>query len=196
MLEGFSLDYIITTYAGMSPTTHLYARPVGDPQYNSVTEYMEYWGITDFAQAEEEIAILGGNYLDYVVGDDTPEAFYQYAMLWLEGANFYTTNMCFTCDPMYLCDRFDVERTNGSMTFYTEETLDDLESLDTAPTVIMGPDVVQVRIVTYSSCGIDEQLIWITREFPYRILERTINTIYYFHEGDFLIPPVTSTPHN
>jgi len=194
MVEGYSLDYILITGGTNDQGMHLYARPVGDPQYSGIDDYMEYWGITDMVQAGEEIANLGGNYLDYVVGDDTPEAFYQYILLWLEGANFYSTSMCFTCDPMFLCDRYDVERTNGSYTFLTEEALDFLESLDTAPTVIVGPDVVQVRIVTYSTCAIEENLFWVSRDFPYRVLERYINTIYYFSQNDFRDHPVTRTP--
>jgi hypothetical protein len=195
MLEGYSLDYIFNGDGYMAGYVRLYARPIGDPQLSNIGDYMEYTGITDIAQAEEEINQLSGNYLDYVVGDDTPEAFFQYVLLMLQGSRFYYTGSCWTGHPSYLCDRYDVASLTRYMLIFTQETYDEIEALDTAPSVIMGPDVVQVRIVAYSSYGITESIYWLSRSFPYHVLDYRETQLINFNDNDFLDHPVTPTPH-
>ncbi len=195
MLEGYSLDYIFNGDGYMAGTLRLYARPIGDPQLTNIGEYMEYNGITDVEQAEEEIAQLGGYYMDYVVGDDTPEAFFQYVLLMLEGSRFYYTGSCFTGHPYYLCDRYDIALLTDYMLLYTQDTYDEIEALDTAPSVIMGPDVVQVRLVAYSFYGITEYIYWLSRSFPYHVLDSRETQLIQFSSHNSLDHSITVTPH-
>jgi len=195
MLDGYSLDYIFNGDDYMAGTLRLYARPIGDPQFSNIGDYMEYTGITNVEQAEKEIAQLGGYYMDYVVGDDTPEAFFQYVLLMLEGSRFYYTGHCFTGHPSYLCDRYDIATLTNYLLIFTQETYDEIEALDTAPSVIMGPDVVQVRLVAFSTYGITEYIYWLNRSFPYHVLDYRETQLIEFNDHDFLDHPITPTPH-
>lgn len=187
MVEGYSLDFVFDGLYCEHGHAELYARPVGGHQYNNIEDLMELTGETDVTAALEALGHLGDNYNEYIVGDDTPEAFFQLALLMLKGDNFLLAGTEGAGSDLVLCERYDLDRVLDYYHPFPEELFSALQELDTTPTVIMGDDVVEVRIVLFSVyTGVYEHRYWFSRSYPYLILDQRISTLMYFSRYEYM----------
>jgi hypothetical protein len=151
---------------------------------------MEYTGITDLGDAYVSMNHIGDDYMDYVVGDDTPDAFFQLALLRLFGQPLYSSIPEPPLTQMLLCDRYDYDRIRDRYWIFPEEIIEYIDSLDTTPTVLMGEYVVEVRLVTVSYYMVEATVIernfWFSRAYPNRLLGE--NTTWLFDENIFPNP--------
>lgn len=188
MLEGYSLDFYFNGIGRLGGSGSLYARPIGGYDFTNFGDYMEYTGITDLGDAYVSMNHIGDDYMDYIVGDDTPDAFFQLALLRLFGQPLYSSIPEPPFTQMLLCDRYDNDRVHDRYRIFPEETIEYIDSLDTAPTVLMGEYVVEVRLVTVSyymvEATVTESIFWFSRAYPYKLLDVNIIVLY----DDFITP--------
>ncbi len=144
MQPGYVLDYVYH-YDGMGGSPLLYVRPSDQPSYTT----------------EEDLAASGDNtnYLDYVQADDTPESYFQFVLLATMGNQFYLYWHANYNDSQIVCNKVDVTdivaTLNGDFG-YRISLLSRLRAAlltNLAPSVNIGEQTVEVRLVTFTRWG-------------------------------------------
>ena len=144
MQSGYVLDYVYH-YDGMGGYPVLYVRPADQPPY--ATE-------ADLAAAGEKT-----NFLDYIQTDDTPESYFQFALLALMGNQFYLDWHANYNDTQPVCDKTDVHdiiaSLNGDFGYRISIASRVRAALlrDMDPSVVIGEQTVEVRLVTFTKWG-------------------------------------------
>jgi len=145
MKPGYVLDYVYH-YDGMGGYPILYVRPDRQDPYASEA---------DLAAAGEN-----PNYLDYIQADDTPESYFQFAVLAMTGEQFYLFWHAGYSDRRIVCNKADVTDIVASvggedfglpmpLTSRVRAAL--LTGVE--PSVSVGEQTVEVRLVTFTDWG-------------------------------------------
>lgn len=161
MEPGYVLDYVYT-YDWMGGYPTLLARQENVPPYLSWTD----------VQSE------ANNYLDHVVVDGTPEGFVELALLDMLGQQFYLWWHANYNDWIVVCNSADVrsivDGLSGDGFGLPMPVADRARALllrNLEPTVEIGTQTVEVRIVAFTSWGgFFEILFEVQKEFPHTIL--------------------------
>ena len=158
---GYRLDYVYH-YDGMGGYPVLYAYPAGQPPFTTESDLVAGGGAKD--------------YLDYVQVDDTPEGYFQFALLSLTGNQFYLDWHANYNDGQVVCDRAGVADIIASLdgsfgqrmpaaAQVRAKLLSNLES-----SILLGHQTVEVRLVTFTKWGgFFQKTYTISRSAPYTI---------------------------
>ncbi len=158
---GYALDYIYH-YDGMGGYPVLYVRPADQPPYAT----------------EADLAAGGDsrNYLDYVQTDDTPESYFQFVVLAMMGNQFYLYWHANYNDSQIVCDKAAVNSIvsslNGDFGYRISLASWLRASLlkDVGPSVVLGEQTVEVRLVTFTLWGgFYKEAYTLSRSMPHTI---------------------------
>jgi hypothetical protein len=161
MQPGYLLDYVYH-YDGMGGYPVLYTYPTGQPPY-----------IT-----ETGLDAGGGdkNYLENVQVDDTPESYFQFALLALMGNQFYLDWHANYNDAQIVCDRASVDKIIANLDGSFGQRIPAASQvrakllLNVEPSVILGEQTVEVRLVTFTKWGgFYLKMVTISRSAPHTI---------------------------
>lgn len=163
MQAGYVLDYIYH-FDGMGGSPILYVRPASQPPYTS----------------EADLAALGEtpSYLYYVRTDDTPESYFQLAVLSLMGSQFYLYWHANYNDSQIICDIADVTDIVSSLDGEFGYPISLISSIrasflkNVGPVVNFGSQTAEVRVTTFTRWGgFYQQTFTISRSIPHTILD-------------------------
>jgi len=163
MQSGYVLDYIYH-FDGMGGSPILYVRPASQPPYTS----------------EADLAALGEtpSFLDYVLTDDTPESYFQLAVLSLMGSQFYLYWHANYNDSQIICDIVDVTDIVSSLDGdfgYPISLLSRIRASllkNVGPVVNIGSQTAEVRVMTFTRWGgFYQQIFTISRSMPHTFLD-------------------------
>jgi hypothetical protein len=163
MQTGYVLDYVYH-YDGMGGGPILYVRPASQPPYST----------------EADLAAAGEtpDYMDYIQVDDTPESFFQLAMLSMVGSQFYLYWHANYKDLQIICDKVDIKDIVNSLDGdfgYPISLMSRMRAAlltDVAPVVNIGEQTTTVQIITFTRWGgFYKQAFTISRVIPHTILD-------------------------
>jgi hypothetical protein len=120
----------------------LYVRPASQPPYST----------------EADLAAAGEtpDYMDYIQVDDTPESFFQLAMLSMVGSQFYLYWHANYKDLQIICDKVDIKDIVNSLDGdfgYPISLMSRMRAAlltDVAPVVNIGEQTTTVQIITFT----------------------------------------------
>ena len=145
MQPGYVLDYVYH-YDQMSGNPVLFVRPAEKPPY--ATE-------VDLPAGFDRLS-----YLDYIQTDDTPDGYFQFMVLTMMGNQFYKLFQINYNDSEIVCEKTDVKRIVSSLNtgnfghrISLSSWLRTLLLNDVGPSVIIGEQTVEVRLVTFTLWG-------------------------------------------
>jgi hypothetical protein len=178
MEAGYVLDYVYY-YDGMGGRPILYARPADQTPYEN---YAAYSAAVGNASGERSA------YLEHVRTDDTPEGFFQLALLRINGGQFYLFWHSNYDDAQVVCDR---DRMEGIVAVLqesglplTDDELQQARAVDYAPVAEFEGDTVRVRVVTFSMwSGFSEEIYILDREFPHRFRDEEYKVLVPYDCG-------------
>lgn len=144
--SGYTLDWVYHQ-DGMGGYPVLYARPVSQPPYVTESEY----------RAAGEHA----DYLQFIVPEDSPRGFFDYAALAMTANQFYLDWHANYNDWRILCDSRDVEQLIGSlqigsppgrpMTSQQQQAARDIQ--DPEPAVALDEHAATVSMLVFTKWG-------------------------------------------
>ncbi|MFH1524710.1 MAG: hypothetical protein ABIF04_07070 [Chloroflexota bacterium] len=144
MQPGYALDYVYY-YDGMGGYPVLYAYPVGQQPYAT--------------EADLEAAGEKANYLDYVQMDDTPDGYFQFALLAMKGNQFYLNWHANYNDKQVVCDKTGVKDIIAGLDGGFGSRIPIASRLrasllgNVTPSVVVVEQTVEVRLVTFTKWG-------------------------------------------
>lgn len=161
MQPGYVLDYVYH-YDGMGGYPVLYVRPAGQPFY--ATE-------ADLAAGGDSTSTL-----DYVQTDDTPESYFQFVVLAKMGSQFYKFWHANYSDSQIVCDKAGVTAIvaslDGDFGYRISLAARVRAALlkDVGPSVKVGGQTVEVRLVTFTRWGgFYQETYTLSRSMPHTI---------------------------
>jgi hypothetical protein len=163
MQPGYVLDYVYY-FDGMGGTPILYVRLSSQPPFSS----------------EADLAALGDNpgYMDFIQTDDTPESFFQLAVLSLMGSQFYLYWHADYSESQIICAKADVSEIVTSLNGdfgYPISIISRIRAAllkNTRPVVNMSEQTTEVRIITFTRWGgFYQQIFTISRAMPHTIVD-------------------------
>lgn len=162
MQEGYALDYVYQN-DGMGGYPLLYARPVNEPPYTSITDIPENTELPD--------------YQDYLVIDDTEQGYFEFVIMDIMARQFYLFWHANYNDTEIVCNRGEVndivDRVSSGDFGYAMDlaqqakarTLKNIE-----PIVNLTGDVATVQFITFTKWGgFYRETYTIDRAFPHTI---------------------------
>jgi hypothetical protein len=161
MLPGYALDYVYH-YDGMGGTPILYVRPIAQLPYAS----------------ESELYAAGDapSFLDFIQTDGTPESYFQFVVLSFMGDQFYQFWHSNYNDSQIVCEKIDVNDIVASLDGNFGYRISIPSRIKAAllknvgPTVNIGAQSVQVRLVTFTRWGgFYEETYFISESLPHAI---------------------------
>jgi hypothetical protein len=181
MQPGYILDYVYF-FEGIGGEPVIYARKAGVPAYRRYSEYASDRNMTSpFTDRS--------GYLEHVMTDGTPEGYFQYALLYIMGGQFYLYWHANYNDQKVVCDiseaRAIIEslKGQGSQPMYPE-ILNNFGQDDFSPVVQFRGDEAHVRLVVFTEWGgFIRKDIAIRREFPHSVLNDTSKAIIPYDSG-------------
>ncbi len=165
--EGMVLDYVYW-YDGMGGLPVLYAREEGTSSFESYQAYKA-------ATSEDESS---SNYLDYIVGDDSEEGYFQWVVLQMMGDQFYLFWHANYNDAEIIASKErleevvdEISETDFGYTLSDSQKQEALR-LDPAPEVEIMDDKVTVRVLWFTKWGgFYETIYTLTASAPYQIID-------------------------
>jgi len=163
MQPGYALDYVYH-YDEMGGFPLLYVRLADQSPYTT----------------EEELAAGGSStkYMDYIQADDTPESYFQVVLLATMGRQFYLYWHANYSDSQVVCDRADVSdivaTLNGDYGYRISlpSRLRAALLANLAPSVVIGEQTVEVRLVSFTRWGgFYQETYTLNRSMPHAILD-------------------------
>jgi hypothetical protein len=158
MRPGYVLDYIYH-FDGMGGLPIMYVRHASQPPYASES---------DLATAGET-----SSYLDYIQIDDTPESYFQLALLSVMGSQFYLYWHANYNDSQIICARVDVPDVVTGLDGDFGYPISLIGRIRTAflrnvgPFVELGVQSAKVRLITFTRWGgFYQQIFTISRSSP------------------------------
>jgi len=159
--SDYVLDYVYH-FDGMGGYPVLYVRPASQPPYAT------------------EVDLVAGNaskkYLDYVQIDDSPESYVQFVVLAMMGNQFYLYWHADYNDSQVVCEKSDVRRIvsglNGDFGYRISLAAWVRAFLlnDVGPSVNIGEQTVEVRLVTFTLWGgFFQETYTLSRVMPHTI---------------------------
>ena len=171
---GYTLDFIYH-YDGIGGKPILYARKMTDPPLGLF---------------EESAAAQQHPYLNAIVCDGTPEAYFQWVLLNMMGDQFYLYWHAGYHDEEIIASRERLEalvQEMSSMDFgvpFTKSQQRQALKIDPAPVVEMDDENVKVRLVSLSKWGgFTESLFTISRTAPHHVLDLKTNSLMEYDCG-------------
>jgi hypothetical protein len=169
---GYVLDYAYH-FDGMGGFPRLYARPTNQAPYAT----------------ESELSAAGDipGYLDFVQTDDSPESYFQLALLSMMGSQFYLYWHADYNESQIVCSKADVTdivaSLNGDFGYPISFIARIRAALlkDVGPVVTVSEQAVEVRVTTFTRWGgFFQQVFTINRSMPHTILNvQEINLVPY-----------------
>jgi len=175
MEPGYTLDYVYS-YDNVSGQPYLYARLVDQAPYRNINELTKATGLP--------AADSRYNYLDHVLITDIEEGFFQFAVLYVVGDQFYLYSLTRYNDTRLILDTNNVTSALNSVAdfgikvpgFIKNQAL----SIDLTPVIKMGSEIVTVRVVTFTMWGgFYENVYTIQRNPPHKISVESMNLVPY-----------------
>ncbi len=128
------------------------------------------------------------DYLQHVETDGSAEGYFEWALLAIQGDQFYLGWHANYSDTTVLCSREAVERVieqaNDFGSQMTSKQVQKALEMDLEPSVTFERDSVQVRLVTFTKWGgFFEEVFVISRDSPHRILEHTTEELVPYDCG-------------
>jgi hypothetical protein len=161
MQAGYLLDYVYH-FDGMGGYPVLYVRPAAQPPYAT--------------EADLTSGGVSTKYLDYIQTDDTPESYFQFVVLSMMGNQFYLYWHADYNDSQIVCDKAGVNAIvsslNGDFGYRMSITSRIQAALlkDVSPSVNIGAETVEVRLVTFTRWGgFFEEIYTLSRSMPHII---------------------------
>lgn len=193
MQDGYVLDWVYAgSWLGGYPV--LYTRLADEPAYASYQEH---------AEAREGSANGGEtyppwpDYLAHVEVDNTPEGYFELAVLRMMADQFYLSWHANYNDVVIVCDRETLKSTLPETDqphrriFPPEKTLDspprdlhkEAAEIDPRPTVDFSADgTVVVRLVTFTKWGgLKEVRFTLSRDFPHSLIDSSVRTLVEYN---------------
>jgi hypothetical protein len=173
---GYVLDYVYH-YDQMGGNPLLYARPADQAPY--ATE-------ADLPAGYDRLG-----YLDYIQAGDTPDGYFQFVVLAMMGNQFYKLFSINYNDSEIVCEKTDVKRIVSSLNTgnfgYRISIVSWIKALllnDVGPTVNIGVQTVEVRLVTFTLWGgFYLKTYTISRSSPHTILNVDENNLVPYDCG-------------
>ncbi len=168
---NYVLDYVYFYDSGDSWPV-IYARQKEEEPYANYSAYL-----AENAQGESY-----NEYLERVETDGSAEGYFEWTVLAIQGGQFYLGWHANYNDTTALCNHEAVERVIEQANEFGVQMTPEQEQmaleLDLEPSVEFEGETVQVRIVTFTKWGgfFEEKLV-ISRDYPHRILEHTIEEL-------------------
>jgi hypothetical protein len=164
MQPGYVLDYVYH-FDGMGGYPVLYAHPSSQPPYAT--------------EVDMPAADAASNYLDYVQVEDSPEGYFQYALLAMLGNQFYLYWHAGYNDTQIVCDKPAVNRIVSQLSRSGPGLPVPLSLRLRAamlnyvkPVIVLGDQIVEVRVVTFTKWGgFNQTTFTINRSSPHSILD-------------------------
>ncbi len=145
MKSGYLLDYVYH-FDGMGGYPVLYARSATQPPYAT----------------EADLQAVGDQpgYLDYVQAEDTPEGYFQFALLATVGGKFYLNWHANYNDTQIVCDKkglngivSHIGKDDFGLPLPLTSRLRTILLNDVEPVVSLGEGTVEVRLITFTNWG-------------------------------------------
>ena len=188
MEPGYTLDYVYDAYGGNGSPV-LYAREAGMERYATFTEFEKtFAGMGN----EAEWAFLQQGYLAHVIPADTEEGYFQMAVLYLLGDQFYLQWHANYDDDIVVCDQGHLEKALAEyVEWIAEHDPDDekdilrgVKNLSLEPEVTLREGVAEVSLVYFTKWGGVFRVTYeISREGPHNIVEVKQENLYEYECG-------------
>ena len=168
MEPDYVLDYVYSfEFSGGEPI--LYARPADEAPYSTYAELAAATGITVSSPQRND-------YLDHVQVDGTAEGFFELAVFYLMGDQFYLFWHANYNDATALCDQTGLETIVSGLEDsefglpISAEQAEQARALDVAPAVEFDEDTATVTLVSFTMWGgFFQQTYVFERAFPHRL---------------------------
>jgi len=174
--QGYVLDWVYWNRGGMGGLPVLYIRKIDDAPYVSFEDYVSH-----ASNASNMLYANNGvffRYLDKIRIDDTPQGFFQFAVLRLLGDRFYLYWHEFYRETFIVCSKQGwkalLQHENARGGVYAPPSAKFVAAaynLDFYPHIRLGDKKVEINVTTYSPFeGLDLHYFEISREYPHTIL--------------------------
>jgi hypothetical protein len=184
MEPGYVLDYVYVS-ASLAGWPLLYARPVDQAPYLTYDEFCAATGITIASLQQDD-------YLEHVRVDATRDGFFELALLYLMGDQFYLFWHAGYNDATAVCDQTGLEaivstlkdRDSAFGEPISAKQAQQARALDLAPVVEFEGDTVTVRFVSFTKWGGFLQRTYVfAREFPHKLIRRDATNLVPYNCG-------------
>jgi hypothetical protein len=188
MEPGYTLDYVYDAYGGNGYPV-LYTRADGMQRYATFSEYQQ---AADGLAGEDAQALLQQGYLAHVIPEDTEDGYFQMAVLYLLGEQFYLLWHANYDDDIIVCDQDHLEKALEDYVMWiveydpgdAEDILEGVEDVSLEPEVLLREDVAEVSLVYFTKWGGVYRVTYeISREKPYPIVETNLENLYEYDCG-------------
>jgi hypothetical protein len=184
---GWVLDYVYD-YNGMGGRPVIYARLDEEPPFAS---YEEYEAAIATAAPGTGAGSSGPDYLAHVQADDTPESYFEWAVLRIMGSQFYLiwhanyNDTTVVCDNETLEEVFSATEASFGIGKLPSTVRRQAAKIDLSPTVHLPADgTATVRLVTFSKWGgLKEIHFTVGREFPHSTVDWAVETLVEYDCG-------------
>ena len=166
--SGYTLDYVYY-YEFMGSEPIIYARQEQEEPYATFSQYREAIGEDTFRESRLE-------YLEHIESDGSAEGYFEWAVLAVQGGQFYLGWHSNYNDVTVLCSREAVkkviERASELGIPMTPAQERKALKLDLEPLVDFEEETVRVQIVTFTKWGgFFRRIFVINRDFPHNIIQ-------------------------
>ena len=188
MEPGYRLDYVYDAYGGNGSPV-LYARSDDMEPYATFSEYQK--ALEGLAGAEEQ-ALLQQGYLAHVIPEDTEEGYFQMAVLYLLGDQFYLQWHANYDDDLIVCDQGHLEEVLEDYVMWIveydpdiiENILEGVEEESLEPEITLKEDMAEVSLVFFTKWGGVYRVTYeISREQPYQIEQTDLENLFEYDCG-------------
>ena len=175
MEPGYILDYVYY-YDEWGGEPDLYARRDDQRSYKNYGEFSDAGNGVNRSEREDY-------YLSHIVADGSPESFFQFALLLIQGEQFYLFWHALYNDARIVCDLEDARAILEDLDYEQSaigEVLAEFGEIDLAPIVSMNEDRVQVDVVIFTEWGgFIRESVTMKREFPHEILDEEAEVLVH-----------------
>jgi hypothetical protein len=184
MISGYELDFVYySDYMGGKPL--LYARETGQVSVKTYEALMAAWGEEVHDESSYATLYHAYDYLEYLAIDGSPESYFDYVTMALQGDQFYLFWHGLYHDTMILCDPGDLAAVQQDFEVFGDSGIklpDDIaqqaEKIDYTPIVVLTEDTVMLRLVTFSKWGgFRESIYTFERDNPLNVLDAQFNPL-------------------
>ena len=179
MEPGYILDYVYY-YDEWGGEPDLYARRDDQRSYKNYGEFSDAGNGVNRSEREDY-------YLSHIVADGSPESFFQFALLLIQGEQFYLFWHALYNDARIVCDLEDARAILEDLDYEQSaigEVLAEFGEIDLAPIVSMNEDRVQVDVVIFTEWGgFIRESVTMKREFPHEILDEEAEVLVPYNCG-------------
>lgn len=185
--SGYTLDYVyFNDELGGLPL--VYARKTSSAPFRSYAELLQSFG--EEVESERSYGQLRHkyDYLEKIQIDKTPESYFEFTVLALQGDQFYLWWHGLYNDLKVLCDPRDMQYVNADMQDFgiefPQDVSDRIEEIDFSPLVILGEKDITVRMVTFTKWGgFFENIYVMDKDNPAQLFDVRFNPLVEYDCG-------------